>query len=182
MVGWIPFCMIGRRCPIKIPLLKGRKKRMIVETYQSMLVLRKLKAGEVYRALPSISLDRAYRCLADMLGIHCECPIFGVLRFHRKCSDGKGASSVKLTLKVPNDHVWLTEYSDWAEFLFNLKYTKPYDYTRVDPAFMEECSQRKLNGLIHSIKRQKHPIQYRVPQVILEEIRPEWLVKYQAKK
>ena len=101
---------------------------MIVETYQSMLVLRKLKAGEVYRALPSISLDRAYRCLADMLGIHCECPIFGVLRFHRKCSDGK------------------------------------------------------LNGLIQSIKRQKHPIQYRVPQVILEEIRPEWLVKYQAKK
>ena len=141
---------------------------MIVETYQSMIVLRKLKNGEVYRPLPSISLGR-------------ECPVFGVLRFHRKCSDGKAASSVKLTLRVPNDHVWLTEYAVWAEFLFNLKYTKPYDYTRVDPAYMEECSQRKLNGLIHALKRQKHPIQYRVPQVLLEEIRPEWLVKYKIK-
>lgn len=154
---------------------------MIVETYQSMIVLRKLKNGEVYRPLPSISLGRAYRCLADMLGMHCECPVFGVLRFHRKCSDGKAASSVKLTLRVPNDHVWLTEYAVWAEFLFNLKYTKPYDYTRVDPAYMEECSQRKLNSLIHALKRQKHPIQYRVPQVLLEEIRPEWLVKYKIK-
>lgn len=155
---------------------------MIVETYQSMIVLRKLKAGEIYRPLPSISLDRAYRCLADMLGLKCDCPVFGVLRFHRKCSDGKGASSVKLTLNVPNDHVWLTEYSDWADFLFNLKYTKPYDYTRIDPAFLSECTQRKLNGLIHSIKNQRRPFQYRVPQVVLEEIRPEWLVKYKVKR
>ena len=102
--------------------MRERKETMIVETYQSMIVLRKLKAGEVYRPLPSISLDRAYRCLADMLGLKCDCPVFGVLRFHRKCSDGKGSSSVKLTLNVPEDHVWLTEYSDWADFLFNLKY------------------------------------------------------------
>ena len=175
MGDWIHFYTTGQKCPIE------RKKRMIVETYQSSLVLRKLKAGEVYRALPSISLNRAYRCLADMLGLNCECPVFGVLRFHRKCSDGKGSSSVKLTLNVPNDHVWLTEYSDWADFLFNLKYTKPHDYTRVDPLCMEEFPQRKLNKLIHSIKHQKRPFQYRVPQVILEEIRPEWLVKYKVK-
>ena len=55
---------------------------------------------------------------------------------------------MKLTLNVPNDHVWLTEYSDWADFLFNLKYTKPHDYTRVDPLCMEEFPQRKLNKLI----------------------------------
>ena len=167
--------MIGQRC-----LIEG-EKRMIVETYQNMLVLRTLKSGEVYRPLPSVTMGRAYRCLTDMLGMNCECPVFGVLRFHRKCSDGKGASSVKLTLDVPDDRVWLTEYSVWAEFLFNLKYTKPYDYTRVDPAFMEECSQRKLNGLIHALKKQKRPFQYRVPQVVLEEIRPEWLVKYKVK-
>ena len=65
--------------------------------------------------------------------------------------------------------------------LFNLKYTKPYDYTRIDPAFSSECSQQKLNGLIHSLKHQKRPFQYRVPQVVLEEIRPEWLVKYKVK-
>lgn len=88
---------------------------------------------------------------------------------------------MKLTLNVPDDHVWLTEYEVWADFLFNLKYTKPYDYTRIDPAFSSECSQQKLSGLIHSLKHQKRPFQYRVPQVVLEEIRPEWLVKYKVK-
>ena len=154
---------------------------MIVQTYQSMLVLRKLTAGEVYRPLPSLSLDRAYRCLADMLGLKCDCPVFGVLRFHRKCSDGKGASSVKLTLNVPDDHVGVRGSRVWDDSLFNLEYTQPSACTRIDPAFSSECSQQKLSGLIHSLKHQKRPFQYRVPQVVLEEIRPEWLVKYKVK-
>ena len=42
---------------------------MIVQTYQSKLVLRILKAGEIYRAKPNLSLRGEYDALIDMLGL-----------------------------------------------------------------------------------------------------------------
>ena len=56
---------------------------MIVQTYQSKLVLRILKAGEIYRAKPNLSLGE-YDALIDMLGLKCECPIFAVIKGRRQ--------------------------------------------------------------------------------------------------
>lgn len=115
-----------------------------------------------------------------MLHLQCECPIFGVLRHYRKCTNGRGANSVKLVLDVPDERIKLTEYSVWADFMFYCQYTKPYDFTKVDPMCMEEISQKRLNRIIRSIKTQKKPGEYRIPQVVLEELRPEWLVSYKV--
>lgn len=71
---------------------------MIVQTYQSKLVLRILKAGEIYRAKPNLSLRGEYDALIDMLGLKCECPIFAVIKGRRQNTGGKVSGSVRLTL------------------------------------------------------------------------------------
>ena len=53
---------------------------MIIDTYQSGAVMRILQSGKIYRASPSISFKKEYAALIDMLDLHCECPIFGVVR------------------------------------------------------------------------------------------------------
>lgn len=66
--------------------------------------------------------------------------------------------------------------------MYYSKLTKPYDYTQLKPESLHgnttEISQKKLDHLIHSLKKQKKPWAYRFPQVILEEIRPEWVSDY----
>lgn len=154
---------------------------MVVYTYQSVKVLKILKSGEVYRAHTSRKYAREYDCLIDMLGLNCKCPIFGNLRFHRKNTGGSTSNSVKLILKVPRDCMWLTEYSAWADFMYMVPFTSPKDYTDLVHGEVDEYSQHRLTETIESLKRQKPSWQYRVPQVILEEIRPEWLAEYKVK-
>lgn len=149
---------------------------MIVETYQSKAVLKILRSGKVYKAHKNFRFDKAYKALVDLLGLGCECPIFGCLKFHRKRFDGRVSSAVKLTLDVPLDELKLTEFSTWADFLYCVKFTKPDDYTSVDTN-TDEVQQRFLDTLMVELTNQKDVSQYKVPQVILREIRPEWLVK-----
>lgn len=152
-----------------------------METYQSSLVLNIIKSGRVYRAHKNLRFDYAYRSLIDILHLHCECPVFGCLKYRRKCTNGRVSDSVKLTLNVPNQFIRLTEYSIWADFMYSLRFTKPNHYKQI-VVDNEEVNQRKLNRLIYSLKKQRSPWAYRVPQVVMEEIRPEWLVKYQSGK
>ncbi|WP_216083917.1 hypothetical protein [Hydrogeniiclostridium mannosilyticum] len=165
----------------------GRKRVLggsfiTIITYQSTQVLDILHSGKVYRAYPSRTLNYAYSSLIDMLGLHCQSPIFGYLKYHRHLADGRLSSSVRLTLKVPREHVKLTEFQTWAEFIYYSKLTKPYDYTQLKPEALQgnttEISQKKLDHLIRSLKRQKSPWAYRFPQAVLEEIRPEWVADY----
>lgn len=97
-------------------------------------------------------MDRAYSALVEILGLHCECPIFGCLRFRRQCTNGKVSSSAKLVLKVPDECVKLTEYSVWADFMYHIQYTKPADYTMVAVDSVEQLSQAQLDKMIHSLK------------------------------
>ena len=62
---------------------------MTVISYQSKLVLRILKAGETYRAKPNLTLRGEYNAMIDLLGLHCECPIFGVLKGKKQNTGGK---------------------------------------------------------------------------------------------
>lgn len=137
-----------------------------------------IKSGRVYRAHKNLRFDYAYRSLIDILHLNCESPIFGCLKYHRKCTNGRVSDSVKLTLNVPNQFIYLTEYAVWADFMYSLRFTKPNHYKKI-VLDNEEMNQRTMNRLIYQLKKQRSPWSYRVPQVILEEIRPEWLVKYQ---
>ncbi|WP_322199834.1 hypothetical protein [Acutalibacter intestini] len=147
---------------------------MIIQTYQSNLVLRTLKAGDVYRAKPNLGLRGEYDALIDMFGLHCECPIFAVIKGRKQNTGGKVSGSVRLTLDVPDDQIHLTEYSEWADFLYVFKYTRPGNYKSLRPD-CEEISVRDYNQLIEKLKLQKKPSQYDCPQVVLERIDPGWL-------
>lgn len=147
---------------------------MTLQTYQSKLVLRTLKAGEVYRAKPNLRLRGEYDAMIDMLGLHCECPIFAVVKGKKQNTGGKVSGSVRLTLEVPDEYVHLTEYSEWADFLYAFKFTKPGNYKVLRPD-CEEISVRRFNQIMENLKYQKKPSQYECPQVVLEKIEPGWL-------
>ena len=151
---------------------------MIVETYQSKYVLRILKSGEIYRAKPNLTLRGEYAALIDMLGLKCECPIFGVVKVKKKKTFGKVSGSVKLILDVPDKFVRLTEFSEWADFLYAYKFTKPGNYRSLLPG-CEEVSDRRLAEIITNLKQQKKVSAYKSPQVVLEKINPVWLKHYQ---
>ncbi len=147
---------------------------MILQTYQSKLVLRTLKDGEVYRAKPNLSLRREYDALIDMFGLHCECPVFAVVKGKRQNTGGKVSGSVRLTLDVPEEYIHLTEYSEWADFIYAFKFSKPGNYKVLRPD-CEEITVRRYSQLIESLKSQRKLSQYNCPQVVLEKIEPAWL-------
>ena len=149
---------------------------MIVETYQYPVVKKTLDEGKTYYALPSINLDKAYRCLIDMLHLDCQCPIFGVLRGYKQCTNGAGTSSIKLILDVPDEEIHLTEYDDWAEFLHNMKYINPVNYRSVNPTYLESLPQKHLDEIIESLTTPRPPKKYKIPQVVLERIDPAWVI------
>ena len=144
-------------------------------------MLKTIKSGNVYRAYKSRTYAKEYQCLIDMLGLHCESPIFGCLKYHRKNTGGRISNHAKLILRIPNEHVHLTEYSDWADFMYLFKFTTPDNYANLVGNETGDISQRKLDRVIASIKHQRSPWAYRVPQVVLEEIRPEWLIDYKIR-
>ncbi len=147
---------------------------MIIQTYQSKLVLKILGSGEVYRAKPNLTLRGEYEALIDLLGLHCECPIFGVVKGRRQNTGGKVSGSVRLTLDVPDRYVRLTEYAVWADFLYAYKFTRPGSYRSLRPD-CEEISVRQYNDILENLKEQRPLGGYQCPQAVLEKIDPEWL-------
>lgn len=147
---------------------------MIIQTYQSKLVLKILKDGEVYRAKPNLSLRGQYAAMIDLLHLHCECPIFGVVKGKRQNTGGKVSGSVRLTLDVPDEEVRLTEYSVWADFLYAYQFAKPGNYRSLRPD-CEELSVRQYQEMMENLQEQRPLSAYRCPQVILEKIDPSWL-------
>ena len=150
---------------------------MTVISYQSKLVLRILKAGETYRAKPNLTLRGEYNAMIDLLGLHCECPIFGVLKGKKQNTGGKVSGSVRLVLDVPDKFVHLPEYGVWADFLYAFKFTKPGNYKSLRPD-CEELTVRRYNEILADLQEQRKPSQYQCPQVVLEKIDPAWLKSY----
>lgn len=147
---------------------------MMVETYQSKLVWRILKSGETYRAKPNLGLKGEYAALIDILGLRCECPVFGVLKGRRQNTGGKVSGETRLTLDVPERDVYLTEYAVWADFLYAFKFTQPGNYKSLRPD-CEEITVRDYSALIENLREQRPASAYTTPQVVLEKIEPGWV-------
>ncbi len=147
---------------------------MMIQTYQSKLVWRILKSGEIYRAKPNLALRGEYEALIDMLGLRCECPVFGVVKGKRQNTGGKVSGSVRLTLNVPNQFVRLTEYAVWADFLYAYKFAKPGNYRSLRPD-CEEITARRYNEIMENLKDQRGVSGYQCPQAVLEKIDPAWV-------
>lgn len=147
---------------------------MIVQTYQSKLVLKILKAGEVYRAKPNLSLRGEYAAMIELLHLHCECPIFCVVKGKRQNTGGKVSGAVRLTLDVPDKYVHLTEYAVWADFLYAYKFTLPGNFRSLRPD-CEEVSVRQYHEILDDLQEQRPLNSYQYPQVVLEKIDPAWV-------
>lgn len=150
---------------------------MIIDTYQSIAVMKILKSGKIYRAKPSITYKAEYAALIDMLGLSCECPVFGVVRGRKQNTGGRVSGSVRIRLNVPNEFVKLTEYPVWADFLYNFKFTNPQDYTSIIVG-TEDVNSAKHSAVVQDLKTQRPLSKYAVPQAILEYIDPKWVVRY----
>lgn len=150
---------------------------MIVQTYQSQAVLKILLSGEIYRAKRSIAYQGEYAALIDLLGLKCDCPVFGVIKGRKQNTSGKVSGSVRLTLDVPDKFVKVTEFSVWADFLYHFKYTKPGNYKSLQADY-QEITQREYMEMLEDLRRQRKPSQYQYPQVILEKLNPVWLKGY----
>ncbi len=148
-------------------------------TYQSQAVLDILKSNELYKAKPSISFKLPYGALIDMLELDCECPIFAVVKGRKQKSAGRISSSVKLFLDVPDEYVYLTEFSVWADFMYCAQFTVRGDYKKLNPS-SEEVNNRDYQGLIKRLQQQLPVEKYLFPQAILEHIDPKWLVKHKV--
>lgn len=151
---------------------------MILVTYQSATVLAILKKGETYTAKPSISYKGEYAALIDMLDLKCQCPIFAVVKGRKQNTQGRVSGAVRITLNVPNDKIKFTEYGVWADFLYAYQFAKSHDYSRLKPD-CGEMTHRKYSGIIHNLKTPRPLGKYKYPQAIIEEIQPQWLVKYE---
>ena len=150
---------------------------MIVKTYQSHAVLNILKQGTVYYARRNLGFDAAYQGLIGLLGLHCAAPVFGYLKGRRSCTNGKISSSVLLILNVPADCVWLTEFNDWADYMYSvMHHTIAANRKMIIPN--EEITQQHFNALQKSLQTQRDLNDYHIPQAVLEKIEPQWLLRY----
>ena len=154
---------------------------MIIDTYQSSAVMRILQKGEIYRAYPSISFRKEYAALIDMLNLHCECPVFGVVAGRKQNTGGRVSAAVRIRLNVPNEYVKLTEYNVWADFMENCKYTKPNDYKTIIVA-ASDINSAEHKKLIENLRDQRPLKEYKVPQAILEYIDPRWVIQFKTIK
>ena len=84
---------------------------------------------------------------------------------------------MRLTLDVPDEYVHLTEYSVWADFMYAYRFSNPSNYKSLR-ADCEELTVRRYNEILEDLRTQRKPSQYDTPQVVLEKIRPQWLLKY----
>jgi hypothetical protein len=151
---------------------------MILETYQSMLVVNTLREGRIYRALPSISLRDEYAALIDMLDMKCRCPVFAVVKGRKQNTGGKVSGRYRITLDVPEDEIKFTEYRDWADFIYYFKYSQKGNYRKLQPGYCEEIPETDYQKIIERLKDQKKQQEYDTPQALLEEIKPEWMKSY----
>lgn len=115
--------------------------------------------------------------MIDLLGLHCECPIFGVLKGKKQNTGGKVSGSVRLVLDVPDEYIHLTEYAVWADFLYAFKFTKPGNYKSLRPD-CEELTVRRYNEILADPAGAAQALPVPVPQVVLEKIDPAWLKSY----
>ncbi len=147
-------------------------------SYQSEAVLNILKKNQVYKAKPSISFKREYGALIDILSLKCDCPVFAVVKGRKQNTSGRVSGAVRLTLDVPLSEIKFTEFSEWADFMYGVKFSKGDRYDVLSSNALEEIDGKKHKELIESLKLQKPINNYKFPQAILECIKPQWLVTY----
>lgn len=147
---------------------------MIILTYQSKLVWEVLKSGSVYRAKPNLMLRGEYEALIDLLGLRCECPVFGVVKGKKQNTGGKVSGSVRLALDVPKEAVRFTEYGVWADFLYAFRFTMPGNYKSLRPD-CEEITSRQYQEILEDLQTQRSLSEYSCPQAVLEKIDPSWV-------
>ena len=134
---------------------------------QNISVLDLLKQGKIYRAdynkIFNKDYLRQYKFLAHQAGFE-DCPIFcatekseGIISFSGL---HKSKSNVLLTLNVPDDETYCTEYYTWTDYLY----------------FTTEDIDRNYAKQLEDVLRQNLiPENCNDPQIIIDRIEPTWV-------
>ena len=134
---------------------------------QNISVLDLLKRGKIYRADYNRIFDKdylkQYKFLAYLAGFE-DCPIFCATEKskHIISSSGlhKSKTNILLTLNVPDDETYCTEYYTWTDYLYfstektNFEYVKELEDELKQNLVPENCSD---------------------PQIIIDRIEPSWV-------
>jgi hypothetical protein len=146
-------------------------------TVQSDIVYNTLQSGNVYKAdynkIGYKQYVNQYKKLAEYLGLN-SCPIFCIKPEDTKLfADVSGArghnenNGTLLELRVPKSVINVIDYYDWSDYLF---YSSGEfdDYLELEP-------DEALNNIDKYIRK---TIDMEYPQIIIDEIKPEWLIKH----
>lgn len=145
-------------------------------TIQSDIVYNTLQSGNVYKAdynkIGYKQYVNQYKKLAEYLGLN-SCPIFCIKPEDTKLfADVSGArghnedNGTLLELRVPKSVINVIDYYDWSDYLF---YSSGEfdDYLELEP-------DEALNNIDKYVRK---TIDIEYPQIIIDEIKPEWLIK-----
>lgn len=134
---------------------------------QNISVLDLLKQGKIYRADYNRIFDKdylkQYKFLAHQAGFE-DCPIFCATEKSKNIISSSGLykskSNVMLTLNVPDDETYCTEYYTWTDYLYFSTEDTNYDYVK---------------ELENELKQNLIPEHCHDPQVIIDRIEPTWV-------
>ena len=134
---------------------------------QNISVLDLLKQGKIYRADYNKIFDkdylRQYKFLAHQAGFE-DCPIFCATEKSKSIISSSGLhkskSNVLLTLNVPDDETYCTEYYTWTDYLY-------FSTEDTNHSYVKELEDELKQNLI--------PEHCSDPQIIIDRIEPTWV-------
>ena len=134
---------------------------------QNISVLDLLKQGKIYRADYNKIFDkdylRQYKFLAHQAGFE-DCPIFCATEKSKSIISSSGLhkskSNILLTLNVPDDETYCTEYYTWTDYLY---------------FSTEDINHSYIKKLEDELKQNLIPERCSDPQIIIDRIEPTWV-------
>lgn len=134
---------------------------------QNISVLDLLKQGKIYRADYNKIFDkdylRQYKFLAHQAGFE-DCPIFCATEKSKSIISSSGLhkskSNILLTLNVPDDETYCTEYYTWTDYLY---------------FSTEDTNHSYVRELEDELKQNLIPEHCADPQIIIDRIEPSWV-------
>ena len=162
-------------------LKESNESLVNVYTYQHPNVVKQLENGNTYRAsLDRVSrtLKQPYSNLMKLFNLR-SCPIFGCKDIYdaQYMADVSGVdyNYPLLHLRVPESEIKCLHYHDWDDYIYALDDVEGFEEQTGRKA--EEVIKELEKSFVDNMDTEPNFFDYNECQIILDEIRPEWVVK-----
>ena len=162
-------------------LKESNESLVNVYTYQHPNVIKQLENGNTYKAsLDRVSkvLKQPYSNLMKLFNLK-SCPIFGCKDIYdaQYMADVSGVdyNYPLLHLQVPESEIKCLHYHDWDDYIYALDDVEGFEEQTGRKA--EEVIKELEKSFVDNMDTEPKFFDYNECQIILDEIRPEWVVK-----